>query len=80
MVINQRGNQKWVPGRILKQKGPVSYLVRVGSSSLKIRYCHVDHLLKSKVVSLNDSSKTSTNEDIQHCARATRNRTELSQS
>ena len=35
-------------GRILQQKGPVSYLVRVGS---KIRYCHVDHLLKSNVIS-----------------------------
>jgi len=31
----------------LRQKGPVSYLVRVGS---KVHYCHVDHLLKSNVL------------------------------
>ena len=28
-------------------QGPVTYLVRVGS---RVRYCHVDHLLKSKVM------------------------------
>ena len=47
LVHNQRGMPKWITGRILQQKGPVSYLVRVGS---KIRYCHVDHLLKSNVI------------------------------
>ena len=30
-----------------QQKGPVSYLVREG---VRIRYCHVDHLLKSNVI------------------------------
>ena len=39
---NKRGNTKWSPGIILKQKSPVTYLVRVGQ---RIRYCHADHLL-----------------------------------
>ena len=45
-MCNHRSIPKWSVGQILRQKGPVSYLVRVGS---KIRYCHVDHLLKSNV-------------------------------
>ena len=47
LVHNKRGTQKWITGKILQQKGPVSYLVRVGS---RVRYCHVDHLLKSNVL------------------------------
>jgi len=46
LVRNQRGKERWLPGRIVKQKGPVTYLVRVGS---QIRYCHVDHLLRTGV-------------------------------
>ena len=42
LVHNKRGNTKWSPGIILKQKSPVTYLVRVGQ---RIRYCHADHLL-----------------------------------
>ena len=48
-------------------KGPVSYLVRVGS---RVRYCHVDHLLRSKVMPVEaesaphkiDDHKTGTND------------------
>ena len=47
LVHNKRGTQKWITGKILQQKGPVNYLVRVGS---RVRYCHVDHLLKSNVL------------------------------
>ena len=46
LVHNQKGSPKWMTGRIVRQEGPVSYLVRVRS---RIRYCHGDHLLKSKV-------------------------------
>lgn len=38
------GHEKWIPGKIVKQLGPVTYLVRVGPN---IRYTHVDHLLAS---------------------------------
>ena len=47
LVRNQKGTPKWTAGRVLRQKGPVSYLVRVGS---RVRYCHADHLLKTKVM------------------------------
>ena len=47
LVHNQRGMSKWMTGRILQQKAPVSYLVTVGS---RIRYCYVNRLLKSKVM------------------------------
>ena len=33
---------KWMPGIIVRVKGPLTYLVKVG---LKTRYCHVDHLI-----------------------------------
>ena len=39
---NKRGNTKWLPGIILQQKSPVTYLIRVVQ---RIRYCHADHLL-----------------------------------
>ena len=43
LVQNHRGASKWLNGRILRRKGPVSYLVTVGS---KVHYCHVDYLLR----------------------------------
>ena len=43
LVLNKRGKTKWLFGRI---KGPVIYLVKVGS---RIRFCHVDHLLHMAV-------------------------------
>lgn len=47
LVRNQKGTPKWTAGRVLRQKGPVSYLIRVGS---RVRYCHTDHLLKTNVM------------------------------
>jgi len=41
MVQIQRGIRQWVPGRIVREKGPVIYLVEVGE---RIRFCHLDHL------------------------------------
>ncbi len=37
------GIQKFVPGQIVQRKGPLTYLVRVDA---RVRFCHVDHLLK----------------------------------
>ena len=42
LVRNKRGNTKWLSNVVLRQKSPVSYLVRIGG---KIRFCHADHLL-----------------------------------
>ena len=53
LLHNQRGMLKWITGRILQQKGPVSYLVRVGS---RVRYYHVDHLLKSDAITDRDGT------------------------
>ena len=61
MVRNHWGNQKWVPGCIIKQKGPVRYLVRVGS---RVRYCHVEHLLRTKVLDSNSNAKMQIDEQI----------------
>ena len=44
LVRNQRGKKAWLRGTIIKQKGPVTYLVQIGT---QIRFCHVDHLLKT---------------------------------
>ena len=46
LVRNQRGKKTWLPGKIIRQKGPVTYLVLVGNQS---RFCHVDHLLKTGI-------------------------------
>ena len=56
LVRNHRGIPKWLNGKILKQKRPVSYLVRVGSS---IRHWHVDHLIKRKATSEDKSDRAS---------------------
>ncbi|XP_060075136.1 uncharacterized protein K02A2.6-like [Ylistrum balloti] len=51
-VRNFRGGlEKWVPGKIVKQLGPLTYLVRVGPN---IRYAHVDHVVSSGEEILND--------------------------
>ena len=34
---------KWLPGLIQKVKGPLTYLVKIDN---RIRYCHLDHLIK----------------------------------
>ena len=46
MVRNQRGKKQWIPGRIMCQKGPVTYLVRVDN---RVRFCHADHLRKTNI-------------------------------
>ena len=46
LVRNQRGKKVWLPGKIIRQKGPVTYIVQVGTQT---RFCHVDHLLKTGV-------------------------------
>ena len=55
LAQNHRGVSKWLHGRILRRKGPVSYLVTVGS---KVRYCHVEHLLRRKATSTDKPSVT----------------------
>ena len=55
LVQNHRGASKWLNGRILRRKGPVSYLVTVGS---KVLYCHVDHLLRRRATSKDNPSAT----------------------
>lgn len=50
LVLNNRGKTKWVSGIIVKQKSPVTYLVKVGP---KVRFCHVDHLLHTAVENIN---------------------------
>ena len=52
LVRSHKGAPKWIAGRILRQKGPVSYLVQVDS---RVRYCHVDHLLKRNVIPLEET-------------------------
>ena len=46
LVRNQRGKKTWLPGKIIRQKGPVTYLVQVGNQS---RFYHVDHLLNTGI-------------------------------
>ena len=41
---HNRGNEKWLPGVILKIKGPLTYLAKVLNG--KLRYVHSDHLRK----------------------------------
>jgi len=49
------------PGCIIKQKGPMRYLVMVGS---RVRYCHVEHLLRTKVLDSNSNAKMQIDEQI----------------
>ena len=44
--MNTRGKEHLLLGKIMRQKGPVTYLVQVGN---QIRFCHVDHLHKTGV-------------------------------
>ena len=48
LVKDQRWRKQLVLGRIVRQKGPVTYSVQVGAW---IRFCHVDHLLKTGIYS-----------------------------
>ena len=38
--------EKWIPGVIVKKKGPLTYLVKHGK---RIRFVHIEHLLSSAV-------------------------------
>ena len=42
MVRNMRSGPSWIPGTIVRQKAPLTYLVQVGSDQVWRR--HVDHL------------------------------------
>ena len=45
MVKNFRGGKlKHLVGVIVERKGPLTYIVRIGTST---RYCHIDHLLRA---------------------------------
>ena len=45
MVKNFRGRKlKHLVGVIVERKGPLKYIVRIGTST---RYCHIDHLLRA---------------------------------
>ena len=46
LVRNTRGKECWLLGKIVRQKSPVTYLVQIGN---QIRFCHVDHLLKTGI-------------------------------
>lgn len=55
-----RGGQwKWMPGKVQKVIGPLTYIVKVGS---KLRYVHIDHLLKSVVKVNTDDDFSQDNE------------------
>ena len=41
-VENYRAGQKWIPGRIIKSTGPLSFLVELENGQQ--RRCHSDHL------------------------------------
>ena len=58
MVRNFRGGKddKWIPGVVVRRKGPVNYLVRVGA---KIRFVHIDHLLEASMCEQSNTSQES---------------------
>ena len=58
MVRNFRGGKddKWIPGVVVRRKGPVNYLVRVGA---KIRFVHIDHLFEASMCEQSNTSQES---------------------
>ena len=47
LVRNHRdGMERWIPGVIVKKKGPLTYLVKCGQ---RIRFVHIEHLLSSAI-------------------------------
>eukprot|EP00112_Aurelia_sp_Birch-Aquarium-sp1_P007391 Seg1804.5 transcript_id=Seg1804.5/GoldUCD/mRNA.D3Y31 product="putative protein K02A2.6" protein_id=Seg1804.5/GoldUCD/D3Y31 len=47
LVRNHRDSkERWIPGIIVKKKGPLSYLVKCGQ---RIRFVHIEHLLSSEI-------------------------------
>ena len=52
MVKNFRGGKlKHLLGVIVGRKGPLTYIVRIGTST---RYCHIDHLLRAGSLSITE--------------------------
>ena len=41
--VNYRGTPEWANGQVLRQMGPVTYLVRSGS---QVHRCHEEHMIK----------------------------------
>ena len=64
MVKNFRGGKlKHLVGVIVEHKGPLTYIVRIGTST---RYCHIDHLLRAGSLSTTeeqDESQTTEQEN-----------------
>ena len=47
LVRNHRDSkERWIPGVIVKKKGPLTYLVKCGQ---RIRLVHIEHLLSSEI-------------------------------
>ena len=61
LVCNKRGNIKWVSGIIIRQKSPVTYLVKAGD---RIRFCHADHLLRQPGANIPSQSSAENNFDV----------------
>ena len=61
LVCNKRGNTKWVSGIIIRQKSPVTYLVKVGD---RIRFCHADHLLRQPKANIPTQSSVENDFDV----------------
>ena len=64
MVKNFRGGKlKHLVGVIVERKGPLTYIVRIGTST---RHCHIDHLLRAGSLSTTeeqDESQTTEQEN-----------------
>ena len=61
LVCNKRGNTKWVLGIIIRQKSPVTYLVKVGD---RIRFCHTDHVLRQPKTNILTQSSAENDFDV----------------
>ena len=46
------GIEKWVPGKVIRRLGPLTYLVIVGR---QLRYVHIDHLLQTEHVNCEEA-------------------------
>lgn len=47
LVRNHRDSkERWIPGIVVKKKGPLTYLVKCGQ---RIRFVHIEHLLSSEI-------------------------------
>ena len=60
-MCNKRGSTKWVLGIIIRQKSPVTYLVKVGD---RIRFCHADHVLRQPKTNILTQSSAENDFDV----------------